>query len=104
MKYTSMRRQFQTIDDSKEERRIITYQAVAARIVDGFSQFQALSDLYNKIVSQKSYLLMADLLQSSHHVILESLIHLRECCGGFGYMQYSGHPGCMERVCNRAGN
>jgi diphthamide synthase (EF-2-diphthine--ammonia ligase) len=19
-------------------------------------------------------------------------------------MQYSGHPGCMERVCNRAGN
>lgn len=100
-----MRKQFQTLDDSKEERRIITYQAVAARVIDGFSQFQALSDLYNKIKANgRSYLLVGDLLQSSHHLILEALIHLRECCGGFGYMQYSGHPGCMERVCNRAGN
>ncbi len=78
IKYTSMRKQFKTIDDSKEERRIITYQAVAARIIDGYSQFQALSDLYAKILTNnKAYLLYSDLLQSSHHVILENLIHLR---------------------------
>ena len=44
------------------------------------------------------------ILQYSHHTILERLIHLRECCGGFGYLQYSGHPGCIERTAYRAAN
>jgi hypothetical protein len=35
-------------------------------------------------------------------MILEKLIDLRECCGGFGFMQVSGHPGFMERVSIRA--
>jgi hypothetical protein len=46
---------------------------------------------------------LSEILESAHHIILEQLIHLRECCGGFGYMQVSGHPGCIERVCFRAG-
>lgn len=27
---------------------------------------------------------------------------MRECCGGFGYLKVSGHPGFMERVSIRA--
>lgn len=100
-----MRRQFKTLANSKEERRIITYQAVAARIIDGFAQFEALANLKAKIMSDPNRFSQLDgLLHSAHHIILEQLIYLRECCGGFGFMQVSGHPGCIERVCNRAGN
>jgi hypothetical protein len=102
--YTKMRRQFKTIDASKEERRIISYQAVATRIINGFAQFVALADLHSRVIEMtRSHVILSDLLESSHHNILEDLVHLRECCGGFGYMQVSGHPGCIERVCFRAG-
>jgi hypothetical protein len=37
-----------------------------------------------------------------HEFVVERLISLRECCGGFGFMQISGHPGFMERACIRA--
>jgi hypothetical protein len=102
--YTKMRRQFKTNPSNKQERRIITYQAVASRIINGFAQFIALSDLYSRVIDQaRSPLILTDMLESAHHNILEDLIHLRECCGGFGFMQVSGHPGCIERVCFRAG-
>lgn len=47
-------------------------------------------------------MLFSKVVQHSHHSILEQLIKLRECCGGFGYLQVSGHPGCIERVALRA--
>ena len=99
-----MRKQFKTIEGSKEERRIITHQAVASRIINAFSEYEALSDLYARILTQGgSEKLYGEMSRSVHHVILEHLIHLRECCGGFGYLQVSGHPGGIERTCNRAG-
>ncbi len=99
-----MRRQFKTNPDNKEERKIITYQAVAARIINGFALLVAFTGLYSRILEQgKAFLLFSELLESAHHVVLETVIHLRECCGGFGFMQVSGHPGCIERICYRAG-
>lgn len=50
-----------------------------------------------------SQIIISDIIESAHHIILEDIIHLRECCGGFGYMKVSGHPDCIERVCFRAG-
>jgi hypothetical protein len=50
IKYTSMRRQFRTLDNSKDERKIISYQAVASRIADGFAYFVAFTDLYVRLV------------------------------------------------------
>lgn len=50
--YTKMRKQFKTIDQSKEERRIITYQAVATRIINGFAQYIAFTDLYSRVVEE----------------------------------------------------
>jgi hypothetical protein len=47
-------------------------------------------------------ILMRYYLPLIHQIILENLIALRECCGGFGFMQVSGHPGFMERVSLRA--
>lgn len=35
--YTSMRKQFKTLDESKDERPIIEYQGVSSRIIDGFA-------------------------------------------------------------------
>lgn len=76
--YTKMRKQFNTIDKSPEERRIITYQAVATRIINGFSQYIALSDLYSRVVEEgRSHVVLSEILESSHHIILENLIHLR---------------------------
>ena len=46
-----MRKQFKTIDNSKEERAIITYQAVADRIISALAQYEALSDLYTKVMT-----------------------------------------------------
>ena len=42
------------------------------------------------------------LLDINHHLMLESVIRLRECCGGFGYLQAAGHAGCIERLILRA--
>lgn len=76
--YTKMRKQFKTNDHNKEERRIITYQAVATRIINGFSQYIALSDLYSRVVEEgRSHVALSEILESSHHIILENLIHLR---------------------------
>ena len=30
------------------------------------------------------------------------MLDLRECCGGFGFLQISGHPSLIERVCLRS--
>jgi hypothetical protein len=49
-KYTSMRKQFRTIDDSKEERAILTYQTISGRVIDGFAQFIAFTDLYARLL------------------------------------------------------
>ena len=43
--YTSMRRQFSTYEKGKEERKIIEYQAVAGRIIDGFATMYMVSSL-----------------------------------------------------------
>lgn len=42
------------------------------------------------------------LLDITHSIILESVIRLRECCGGFGYLQVAGHGGSIERLVLRA--
>lgn len=52
-KYTSMRRQFKTIPDNKEERPIITYQAVSTRLVEGFALLTAFSDLNCRLLANK---------------------------------------------------
>jgi hypothetical protein len=104
IEYTKMRKQFRTIEGSKDERSIITYQAVASRIIDAFSTLLAFSAINTRLRAQPfnsgSFI---HLVQFSHHVILLNLVHLRECCGGFGFQQFSGHPGCIERVAYRAG-
>lgn len=77
---------------------------MATRIINGFATFVALSDLNSRVVDMsRSHVMLADIIESAHHIILEDIIQLRECCGGFGYMQVSGHPSCIERVCYRAG-
>jgi hypothetical protein len=58
-----MRKQFKTNDNNKEERRIITYQAVASRIINGFAQFVALSDFHSRVVEgAKSYLILNEII------------------------------------------
>ena len=37
-----------------------------------------------------------------HKMIFEKIVNLRECCGGFGYLQVSGFPSATERVSLRA--
>ena len=37
-----------------------------------------------------------------HKIILDRIINLRECCGGFGYLQVSGFPSAIERLSLRA--
>ena len=51
IKYTGMRKQFKTIEGSKDERSILTYESVAARIINGFAEYEAFSDLFSKILS-----------------------------------------------------
>lgn len=96
--YTSLRRQFSTQENTKEERRIIEYQAVSGRIVDGFSALLILSSLRSQMEANPS---LANLLQpysaAIDRIILPRLIELRECCGGYGYLQVSGHPALIER-------
>ena len=63
IKYTTMRRQFKTLEGSKEERKIVSYQAVAARIIDAFAQLIAFSDLYTRLVENNmSFVVYGQLL------------------------------------------
>jgi len=72
--------------------------------VDAFSTFIMFSDINYKIIEQDHFFVaFIELMKSAHHCILEHLIQLREACGGFGFMQFSGHPGCIERVAYRSG-
>lgn len=99
VKYTSLRRQFSTLEDSKEERRIIDYQAVSSRITDGFSSLYMLSFLRQRMITLRGVApFMQRYIPLIHQLILPRLIELRECCGGFGYLQASGHPALIERV------
>ena len=77
---------------------------MGARIIKGFAELICLAN-FNLTLKDNplSAIIISQLIPSAHHIVLESLIHLRECCGGFGFMQFSGHPGCIERVSYRAG-
>jgi hypothetical protein len=55
IKYTTMRKQFRTLDNKKEERSIITYQAVASRIIDAFTTFMMFSDINCNIIQEEYY-------------------------------------------------
>ena len=78
IKYTSMRKQFPTLEGTKDERRIITYQAVAGRIIDGYSILCAFSFLNLRLAMiPQLAVFFTPILQYSHHTILERLIHLR---------------------------
>lgn len=81
----------------------MTYQAVGVRLIDAFSRLVGFSEL-NKALSNNKQIIpfAAPLLDVNHHLILESVIRLRECCGGFGYLQAAGHAGCIERLVLRA--
>lgn len=35
--------------------------------------------------------------------ILEEIEIVRECCGGFGFLRFSGFPSILERVIGRIG-
>lgn len=103
VKYTSMRLQFSTIENSKAERPIGQYQAVTSRIADGFATLFGLSFLRQKLIAMPEVsTFMRFYLPFMHQVILERLIDLRECCGGYGYLQMSGHPAFLERVSIRS--
>ena len=97
-RYTAMRRQFKTMDDSKEERPIVSYQAVGSRIVDGYALLFSLAYLRQKIINMpllKSFI--RPYIPHFNPLVMERVIDLRECCGGFGFMQISGHPGFIAR-------
>lgn len=103
IKYTKMRIQFKTLPNSKLERPIHTYQAVGKRIIDGFCKLVCFSELNKALFNNKQIIpLAAPLLDINHHLMLECVIRLRECCGGFGYLQAAGHAGCIERLTLRA--
>lgn len=98
-----MRRQFKTIPGNKEaERPIGQYQAVLSRIVDALSLSYAFSGVLNKVQSAQNRNLFAPYFQYTHHLIYEKLTKIRECCGGFGFIRWSGLPQIMERVLYRA--
>ena len=100
-----MRKQFKTIDDSKEERPIIQYQGVSSRIIDGFATAFLLHFFLEKVNADKSMKnFLIPYMSYFHQIMLDRLIDLRECCGGFGYMQISGHPALIERVLLRSGH
>lgn len=90
-----MRKQFKTLPDSKEERAILTYQAVGERIVEGFAAYVGLCDLKGKLIGGGIKEETAAIVQHAHKSVLPILIKLRECCGGYGYLRVSGHPGCI---------
>jgi hypothetical protein len=103
IKYTKMRKQFKTLPQSKAERPILTYQAVGSRLIEAFSRLVCFSELNKALFNNKQIIPFASpLLDINHHLILESVIRLRECCGGFGYLQAAGHAGCIERIILRA--
>ena len=81
----------------------MTYQAVGSRLIDGFSRLVCFSELNKALSNNKQMIPLASpLLDINHHLMLESVIRLRECCGGFGYLQVAGHAGCIERLILRA--
>lgn len=70
IRYTTMRRQFKTISNSKEERPISQYQAVLSRLADGITTAYALSSLYNKLKNSQNLKLFSAYLPYIHHVAL----------------------------------
>lgn len=69
---------------------------MGSRIIDGYSRLVLFSELNKALLNNKQIIpFAAPLLDINHHLILESVIRLRECCGGFGYLQVAGHGGCI---------
>ena len=97
IRYTSMRKQFRTKPNTKDERRIIEYQAVVSRIADGLALAFSLASLLGNVKPG-----FTNYFQFGHHLALEQVMSLRECCGGFGYLKASGHPLLIERLALRS--
>lgn len=111
-RYSTVRRQFSTIDgDKKLERKLLDYQSHQFKIIPALAQAivqnlakNHINDIYQKYIT--------DLenggdnfkpLKVIHHLIsgikanytqntFESISRLRECCGGAGYLSSSGLP------------
>jgi len=81
----------------------MSYQGVGSRLIDAFSRLVCFSELNKALFNNKQMIpFAAPLLDANHHLMLESVIRLRECCGGFGFLQVAGHGGCVERLLIRA--
>jgi hypothetical protein len=63
-----------------------------SRVTDALSLSYALASLYVKVQPAANKAMFAPYFQYTHHIILQKLLQLRECCGGFGYIRYSGLP------------
>ena len=111
--YTLLRKQFKTIANSSEERRIFDYQATQHQIIPFlsysyacvFSSKQCVVK-YEKMISEikdDNFSTMRDL----HSIVsafkglqmqesLTGFFKIRECCGAHGYLSYSNMPNLIE--------
>ena len=113
IRYTLIRRQFKTISNSEEERRIFDYQATQYQIIPFlayaygwiFSSKQCVAkyNLMREEIKNDKFTTMRDLhsIASAFKALqmqqsIDGLFKIRECCGAHGYSNYSNLPNVIE--------
>ena len=113
IRYTLFRKQFRSIDNSKEERKVFDYQATQYQMMPFLSfsfacifaskRCSALYEQMREEIKNDNFTTMKDL----HSIVsafkgqhmpesLNGLFKVRECCGAHGYSNYSNIPNIIE--------
>ena len=113
IKYTLLRKQFKTLPNSEEERRIFDYQATQHQIIPflwysyacvfSSKQWVAKYDKMKEEIKNDKFSTMRDL----HSIVsafkglqmqesLTGFFKIRECCGAHGFSNYSNIPNIIE--------
>ncbi len=72
-------------------------------MINGFCKYVCFSELNRALLNNPQIIpFAAGLLDVNNHLILEAVIRMRECCGGFGFLQVAGFGGAVERLAQRA--
>eukprot|EP00345_Euplotes_harpa_P007305 CAMPEP_0168329816 /NCGR_PEP_ID=MMETSP0213-20121227/7337_1 /TAXON_ID=151035 /ORGANISM="Euplotes harpa, Strain FSP1.4" /LENGTH=668 /DNA_ID=CAMNT_0008333221 /DNA_START=101 /DNA_END=2107 /DNA_ORIENTATION=- len=113
LRYSIKRTQFKSINNSHSERKILDYQATQTKLIpilaytyanNFMSHFcQSLHDQMLEDIKSSKFKLMNDLhvlisCLKAHYMqeAIDSLMVMRECCGGHGFSTFSGITGWIE--------